>query len=77
VDKWKEIAMTQKEMILMHMREHGSINPQEAMIKYGIYRLAARINDMRRDGIEINREIVVKKKACGDRVMFASYSLAS
>lgn len=33
--------MTQKEMILKHMQEVGSITPAEAVKEYGCYRVAA------------------------------------
>lgn len=37
--------MTQTEMILGHLKEHGSITPLEAIRDYGIMRLGARIWD--------------------------------
>lgn len=42
--------MTQNEMILNHLRDHGSITPQEAMARYGCMRLGARIWDLKREG---------------------------
>ena len=40
---------TQARRVLDYMREHGSITSREAM-DIDIYRLAARVNDLRRDG---------------------------
>lgn len=46
--------MTQNERILKYMNEHGSISNVEAVTNLGIARLASRIHDMRKMGIEIN-----------------------
>ncbi len=45
-----------------HMREHGSITAYRAMRDYGCYRLAARINDLRKMGYAIHTELVRTKK---------------
>lgn len=68
--------MTQCEMILRHMEEHGTISSWEAMQEYGIMRLASRISDIRKAGIPINREMVSQKNRYGDTVTFARYSIA-
>ncbi len=46
--------MTQNQMILNHLEEHGSITSLEAMTTYGIMRLASRISDLRRKGYNIS-----------------------
>ena len=43
---------TQARRVLDYMREHKSITSREAM-EMDIYRLAARVNDLRRDGWQI------------------------
>ena len=68
--------MTQCEMILQHMEEHGTITSWEAMQEYGIMRLASRIADIRKAGIPIKREMVSQKNRYGDTVTFARYSIA-
>ena len=45
--------MTQCDAILQHLREHGSITPREALDEYGCFRLAARINELRKAGHDI------------------------
>lgn len=45
--------MTQNEMILNHLKEHGSISSMEAYNLYGITRLSGRIYDLRHDGHNI------------------------
>lgn len=67
--------MTQSERILEHMREKGSITQLTAMQEYGIYRLASRISDLRKEGVNIKREMVKGKNRYGEKVAFASYSL--
>jgi len=49
--------MTQCEQILRHLRQEGSITQREAVQKYDIYRLAARIYDLRREGHQIEKEM--------------------
>lgn len=68
--------MTQCEMILQHMEEHGTITSWEAMQEYGIMRLASRITDIKKAGIPIKREMVSQKNRYGDTVTFARYSIA-
>ena len=68
--------MTQCEMILQHMEEHGTITSWEAMQEYGIMRLASRITDIKKAGIPIRREMVSQKNRYGDTVTFARYSIA-
>ena len=39
--------MSQEKDILGHLQRYGSISPLEALDKFGCFRLAARINDLR------------------------------
>ena len=67
--------MTQTERILRHMEACGSITPLEAMEDYGIMRLASRINELRREGVPIRREMVAGRNRFGEAVTFARYSI--
>lgn len=67
--------MTQTERILEHMKIHGSITQREAMEEYGIYRLASRISDLKKSGVEIQRDMVKSKNRHGEVVCFAQYRL--
>lgn len=67
--------MTQRERILRHMRDYGSITQAEAFTEYGISRLGARIYDLKADGIPIKSETVTGKNRYGERTCFARYSL--
>lgn len=62
--------MTQKEMVINHLKVIGAITPLEALTKYGEFRLAARINELRGEGHEITTTIIKKNKK-----HFAEYSL--
>lgn len=51
---------SQNDIVLEHLRRHGTITSLEAVNRYGITRLAARISDLRHRGIEIySRDIEV------------------
>lgn len=50
--------MTQKQMIMNHLRTYGGITPLEALQKYGCFRLGARISDLKGDGYVIRTDMV-------------------
>ena len=62
---------SQKTAILHHMRKRGSITPVLALRLYGSFRLASRIEELRRDGWLINSVMVTRRNK-----RYASYSLA-
>lgn len=45
--------MTQCDRILRHLESGGSLTAAQAMQEYGIYRLASRINDLKKRGVPI------------------------
>ena len=45
--------MTQTEMIRAHLESGREITPSDALQQYGCFRLAARINDLRKAGLPI------------------------
>ena len=63
----------QCDLILQHMKIHGSINPKEAENQYGCMRLAARVKDLRNRGVAIDTEIV---KSLNSNSRYAVYRLA-
>lgn len=69
--------MTQKEMILQHLRLFGSITPLKALEEYGCYRLSAVIFELRelgRDyGFTIETKPLSRKNRFGKSVTFAEY----
>lgn len=70
-----DTTMTQCDMVLAHMMEHGSISQLEAAEEYGCWRLAARISDLRKAGYAIKSHLVTKKNRMGRPVSFARYTL--
>lgn len=68
--------MTQREEILKYIKEHGSITPMDAFYDLGITKLATRISEMRKSGMEFNIEMVTKRNKYNTRtVRYAKYSL--
>lgn len=62
--------MTQNQQIKTYLEKGKSITPIDALNKFGCFRLAARISDLRNDGLNIVTKIVTK-----DGKTFASYKL--
>lgn len=67
--------MTQKERIMRHLRDYGSITQLEAMKEYGIMRLASRISDLKNDGVAIRRTTESGKNRYGEKTSWARYSI--
>ena len=67
--------MSQHDIVLEHLKEHGSIASMEAFTKYYITRLSAVIFDLRADGYEIETNMVHKKRKSGEQVHYAVYKL--
>ena len=68
--------MTQKQMILRYMEDHGSISTMEAYNDLGITRLAARISEMITDGHRIAKETETSFNRFGDKVSYTRYRKA-
>lgn len=67
--------MTQTEKILEFMKENGSITPMDALSEFGCMRLAARIADIRADGVNVVSTMEQSKNRYGETVRFARYRL--
>jgi hypothetical protein len=50
---------TQSELILQHLQEHGSITPLQALDLYGCFRLAARINELIKEGHQFHVKMFI------------------
>ena len=62
--------MTQNQQIKSYLEKGKSITPIQALNKFGCFRLAARISDLRNEGLNIATKIVTK-----DGKTFAKYYL--
>ena len=65
--------MTQCERILKYMDDFGTISTMQAFMDLGVVRLASRIHDLRRMGIEIESETVNTKNRYGESTHYSVY----
>jgi len=49
---------TQINILRKHLKAHKSIAPLQALNQYGIYRLAARIGELRDEGMNIKTKLI-------------------
>jgi hypothetical protein len=63
--------MTQAQRILIYLKTGKSLTPLEALKKFGCFRLAARIADLRNQGHTIWTNYITK-----DNKTFAAYKLS-
>ena len=74
-DETEEERENQKKQLIQFLKENDSVDPLQAWLKIGIYRLSARVYDLRTEGYQIVTE---KKEVynCFNKVVkVASYSL--
>lgn len=62
---------TQAAMILLDLQRGHKITPLEALDRYGCFRLGARIYDLKKQGHDINKEMV----EVGEGKRVAQYAL--
>ena len=67
--------MTQVERLLDYLKVNKVINPLTAWTELGIYRLSAVIFLLRKDGYEIETNLVEVRNKFNEPVMFAEYKL--
>lgn len=61
---------SQNQQILAYLKQGKSLTPLQALTKFGCFRLAARVADLRNDGVNIKtKRMTVSGKT------FASYSI--
>lgn len=70
------MKITQCEMIEDYINEYGSISALEALRDLGCYRLASRIAEMKKSGLNIKSEMVSVETRNGGRTHIARYSWA-
>lgn len=71
-----ETTISQKQMLLNHLQNIGPIDPMTALQEYGIYRLGARIGDLRAAGHHIETHTATAKDRRTGRIkQFALYEL--
>lgn len=67
--------MSQEQQILEHLKSGKTLDPMTALREFSCFRLAARINDLRNDGynVEMTKKRVQNKS--GEDCFVAEYSL--
>ena len=66
---------TQAQRILDYMQEHGSITQLEALKDLGVFRLASRISELRKNGHQISSQMVKVENRYGETCRVKRYSL--
>lgn len=69
----KERRVSQHERIVAYIANFGSISPLEAFRDLGITKLATRISEMRKDGMQFDQKIETTKNRYGERVRYMRY----
>lgn len=67
--------MTQADRIIDYMNKYGSITPFEAFEDLGITKLATRISEMIRDGVDIEKYPERRKNRYGEVTRYTRYKL--
>ena len=67
--------ITAKQRVLDAMKGHGSISPWYAINHLGNTRLAATIFDLKKEGYNIQTDIVNGTNKFGDKIKYAKYSI--
>lgn len=65
----------QAQKLLGYLKDHKKIQPLEALKKLGIYRLSARILDLRKEGISITTNRIQVKNRQKEICYVAEYKL--
>lgn len=63
---------TQAQKVLNFIRQHGSITQRDA-VNIGVYRLSARIYDLKRAGVRIYADLAPVRNADGTKTYIAVY----
>lgn len=69
------MKLTQCERIIRHLNDYGTITSRTAMLEYGIYRLASRISDLKKQGYQFDVTFESEKNRYGESTSFAVYRL--
>lgn len=67
--------MTQNEEVLRHLMKERGITSREAMEKYGIMRLGARIYELKKQGYPIKTYLRIGKSRNGESMVYAEYRM--
>jgi hypothetical protein len=66
---------SQNERLLRYLKDNGSVTQLTAFSELGIFRLASRINDLKKKGYRIAGEMVKVSNRFGEEIRVKKYSL--
>ena len=66
---------TQNERLLSHLQKGNKVTPLNAWLSLGIYRLSARVFDLRDLGNDIKTQRIEVENAHGEKINVAEYSM--
>ena len=69
------MKINQTQRILRHLNDFGTITSREAMMEYGIFRLASRISDLKKQGYKFEVTFKSEKNRYGENTCFAVYRI--
>jgi hypothetical protein len=67
--------LSQKEKVLRHLKEIGSLTPIDALKEYSIMRLSSRIYELKDEGYNIKSELISGINKFKEKVSFSKYTL--
>lgn len=66
---------TQCDKILAYISDFGSITTRDAFLDLAVYRLASRINDLKRQGFQIESTVETGRNRYGEPVHYKRYTI--
>ena len=66
--------MTQKDRVLQHLQENGSITSWQAIMEYGATRLADIVFRLRQEGYQIDSTYETGANRFGDKIHWTKYT---
>lgn len=70
------ILNKQERRVFDYMTENGGITTLEAFNEVGVARLASRISDMKKKGVQIRKENISVRNRFGEKCTVCRYSIA-
>lgn len=67
--------MTQHQQIIAYMNDHGTITPMQAFRDLKITKLATRISELKRRGVDIETAYIDSENDQGNHYRYAMYRL--
>ncbi len=66
---------TQCDLIMRHLKDYGEISQLDALREYGIMRLASRVSELKKRGVNINVTMATGRNRYGEKTHYAIYEL--